>query len=189
MSPARYHHAAAMRTSIVRLVVLFLCFGGVAAAGQQEPVPSPLSVAVDGVLFATVDWQGGLRGDTAVTSQNWLMAMGMRRVGSGMLTLNAMVSAEPLTVGAAGYPQLFQVGEAYRGQLTDRQHPHDLFLQLSAGWRQPLVRTALTSPSSWSPAISAAPAGRCRGSAKPAGLERQQPTRPQPVSKLWRSAS
>ena len=39
----------------------------------------------------------------------------------------------------AGYPQVFQVGEAYRGlQITDRQHPHDLFMQLSAAWRQPL---------------------------------------------------
>jgi hypothetical protein len=33
-----------------------------------------------------------------------------------------MLSAEPLTVGAAGYPQVFQEGETYRHlQITDRQ--------------------------------------------------------------------
>ena len=103
-----------MKLLAVRFVLVVLCCGGVDAAAQTPP-PSPDSawrLALDGVLFATVDREGGLRGDTAVTSQNWLMAMGMRRVGIGMLTLNAMFSAEPLTVGPTGYPQVFQVGEA-----------------------------------------------------------------------------
>jgi hypothetical protein len=46
-----------------------------------------------------------------------------------------MLTAEPLTVGAAGYSEIFQEGEAYHHlQVTDRQHPHDLFMQLSAAW-------------------------------------------------------
>jgi hypothetical protein len=44
-----------------------------------------------------------------------------------------MASAEPLTIGAGGYPLLLQSGETYRSvPLHDRQHPHDLFMELSA---------------------------------------------------------
>lgn len=46
-----------------------------------------------------------------------------------------MVSLDPLTVGGNGYPLLFQTGETYNGQpLIDRQHPHDLFSELSVGY-------------------------------------------------------
>ena len=112
----------------------------------QASPPSTWQVALDGVLFATFDRQGGLRGDTAFTSQNWLMATAARSVKTGTLRLTAMLSAEPLSIGAAGYPQVFQEGETYRRlQITDRQHPHDLFMQLSAAWRQPIgARTAVT---------------------------------------------
>jgi hypothetical protein len=41
-----------------------------------------------------------------------------------------MLSAEPTTVGAAGYPLLLQSGESYHAvPLHDRQHPHDLFME------------------------------------------------------------
>jgi hypothetical protein len=51
-----------------------------------------------------------------------------------------MVTAEPLTVGLGGYAELFQEGEAYHGlQLTDHQHPHDVLMQLAAGWRVPVT--------------------------------------------------
>src|SRR5262249_2050229 len=37
------------------------------------------------------------------------------------------------------YSQLFQMGEAYNKlENIDRQHPHDFFGQLAAGWRVPL---------------------------------------------------
>jgi hypothetical protein len=41
---------------------------------------------------------------------------------------------------------VFEEGETYRNlQITDRQHPHDLFMQLSAAWRQPIgARTAVS---------------------------------------------
>jgi hypothetical protein len=52
-----------------------------------------------------------------------------------------MMSAEPLTIGAGGYPLLLQSGETYRGApLHDRQHPHDLFMELSAMYERPLSR-------------------------------------------------
>lgn len=57
----------------------------------------------------------------------------MRQVAGGTLHLHGMASAEPLTIGARGYPLLVQSGESYRGEpLFDRQHPHDLFMELSA---------------------------------------------------------
>lgn len=86
-----------------------------------------------GVVDLYYDGQGSARGDTQVGSANWLMGMAMRPLGGGTLQLDAMLSAEPLTVGGRGYPLLLQTGESYQGQpLHDRQHPHDLFMELAA---------------------------------------------------------
>jgi hypothetical protein len=101
---------------------------------------------IDGALFGTYDRQGGKRGETQVRSQNWLMAMGSRQTRAGTITLAGMFTAEPLTVGLAGYSEILQEGEAYNHlQMTDHQHPHDLFMQLSAAWRIALGdRSSLT---------------------------------------------
>ena len=73
------------------------------------------------------------------------MGMGSRQLGPGTFTLSAMASLEPVTVGAAGYAHIFQLGEAYQNlPVTDRQHPHDLFMQLDAGWRVPIGKTQLS---------------------------------------------
>lgn len=46
-----------------------------------------------------------------------------------------MVSAEPWTVTARGYPQLLQVATPYRGGIvTDRQHPHELCSELAVAY-------------------------------------------------------
>ncbi len=112
-----------------------------ASTSSPAPPTNRWSLAFDGVVFGTFDRQGGLRGDTEFVSQNWLMGMGTRRIGRGTLTLTAMLSAEPLTAGGQGYSEIFQEGEAYHGlQITDHQHPHDLFMQLSAAWHVPLGR-------------------------------------------------
>ena len=80
-----------------------------------------------------VNSQGGPRGVTKVESANWFMPMALRRVGNGTLELRAMLSFEPFTFPPGGSPLLFQTGETYRGEpLIDRQHPHDLFMELSA---------------------------------------------------------
>jgi hypothetical protein len=57
-----------------------------------------------------------------------------------------MLSLDPATVGSDGYRELFQSGELYQGEpLLDRQHPHDLFMALSASWRVSLpASTSLT---------------------------------------------
>jgi hypothetical protein len=90
-----------------------------------------------------VNAQGGPRGVTKFESQNWIMPMAYRRVGAGTLQLRAMLSLEPLTFSGAGSPQLFQTGEVYKGEpIIDAQHPHDLFMELSAQYTVPLGERA-----------------------------------------------
>jgi hypothetical protein len=100
----------------------------------------------DGIVFAEFDRQGGPRGGNEFVAPNWWMGMASRETSHGRLTFNAMISLDPATVGKRGYGELFQTGEAINGQpLIDRQHPHDLFMQLAAVWRTPLTdSTSLT---------------------------------------------
>ena len=78
----------------------------------------------------------GSRGDTKIDVPNWFMSLYNRRVGErGLLNATAMISFDAFTVGAKGYPLLFQTGETYNGnRLVDRQHPHDLFSGLSVAY-------------------------------------------------------
>jgi hypothetical protein len=90
-----------------------------------------------------VNHQGGPRGITKFESQNWLMPMAFRRIGRGTLQLRGMFSLEPLTFSGAGSPQIFQTGESYQGRhLVDSQHPHDLFMELSATYTVPVGERA-----------------------------------------------
>jgi len=52
-----------------------------------------------------------------------------------------MLSAEPATAGGElQLPLLLQSGETYGGQpLHDRQHPHDLFMEVAALYRRPIA--------------------------------------------------
>jgi hypothetical protein len=84
--------------------------------------------------------QGGPRGAGKLQSQNWLMLMEHRKVGRGSLEFREMLSAEPLTTPHPGFPELFQTGETYHGQpLVDHQHPHDLFMEMSARYVVPIA--------------------------------------------------
>ncbi len=92
-----------------------------------------------GVAYLQFDDQGSNRGDKQVGSVNWGMIEAGRSVSGGMLNLRGMVSAEPFTVGSRGYPLLLQSGEAYHGApLHDRQHPHDLFMEIAAIYDHPV---------------------------------------------------
>jgi hypothetical protein len=93
----------------------------------------------DAVVFGTFNHQGGHRGETEFRSQNWLMGTASRRLGPGSLGVTGMLSVEPLTAPGLGFAEIFQVGEAYQElQITDHQHPHDLFMQLSSSWTVPI---------------------------------------------------
>ncbi|HET8646187.1 MAG TPA: hypothetical protein VFO85_11900, partial [Vicinamibacteria bacterium] len=96
-----------------------------------------------GTVRLVYNRQGGLSGAEKVESSNWVMGMGQRDLGAGRLTLMAMGSLEAATLHAGGSPQLFQTGETFEGRpLVDAQHPHDLFMNLTATYRRPLGRDA-----------------------------------------------
>ena len=84
----------------------------------------------------TYDDQGGPRGDEKWFASNMLMGMAQRPVGPGRLGFRTMLSLEPATIGKKGYPLLLQTGETADGvhHLIDRQHPHDLFMELAASY-------------------------------------------------------
>ena len=98
------------------------------------------TIMLHGVAFAQLDDQGSKRGDRQFGVVDWEMLMAMHRIGSGLLHLHGMASLEPATIGAKGYPLLLQTGESYRGKpLHDRQHPHDLVMELAAMFQQPIA--------------------------------------------------
>ena len=78
------------------------------------------------------------RGDDRIDAPNWIMAMFSHSLGENtQLGLRAMMSLDPLTEGGRGYPLLLQSGESWHDQpLHDRQHPHDLFDELSISLSQ-----------------------------------------------------
>ena len=55
------------------------------------------------------------------------------------LSARVMLSPEPFTMPKSGYPLLLQTGEEIDGQpLHDRQHPHDLFMEIAMTYRRAL---------------------------------------------------
>ena len=95
---------------------------------------------VDGYGTLVFDDQGGRRGDTKTVFESMLMGMAQRPLAGGELTLRAMGSLDPL-MGARGYPLLLGTGETADGrtELVDRQHPHDLIMELAASYSHPLA--------------------------------------------------
>jgi hypothetical protein len=78
------------------------------------------------------------RGDDRIDAPNWIMGMYSHPLGdSAQIGARLMMSLDPLTEGGRGYPLLFQTGESWHDQpLHDRQHPHDLFDELSVSLSQ-----------------------------------------------------
>jgi hypothetical protein len=92
-----------------------------------------------GNLFAQFLREGGERGRTQTGSINWAMGMARRSAGAGRVGLRAMFSLEPWTVRGCGYPDLLASGEVCDGEpIHDRQHPHDLIMELAAEYERPL---------------------------------------------------
>src|SRR3984957_12197177 len=98
------------------------------------------STMVHGYISAIYDHQGGPRGDDKSFSSSMLMGMAQRPLGTGHLMLRGMISLDPL-MGKSGYPLLLQTGETADGvhPLIDRQHPHDLFMELAATYSYPVM--------------------------------------------------
>lgn len=83
--------------------------------------------------------QGGPRGGDKAFAAGMVMGMAQRPAGPGVLGFTAMLSPDPL-MGKSGYPLLLSTGETADGEhpLIDRQHPHDLVMELSASYSLPL---------------------------------------------------
>jgi hypothetical protein len=76
--------------------------------------------------------QSGPRGDKKTYVQSMAMLTAEKDTSFGRIQLKSMLSAEPLMKNS-GYPNLFATGETNKGEpLVDRQHPHDLFMELAA---------------------------------------------------------
>jgi hypothetical protein len=91
------------------------------------------------MLFGVYDRQGGPRGGEKAFVSGMAMGMARRPVGPGTLQLRAGLSPDPL-MGRRGFRLLLASGETADGAtpLVDRQHPHDLFMELSASYSLPL---------------------------------------------------
>ena len=95
-------------------------------------------------LNLVYDTQSGPRGDDKAFASGMVMGMARRELPGGQtLQLRAMLSPDPF-MGRRGYPLLLASGETADGAtaLVDRQHPHDLFMELSASLSQPLGERA-----------------------------------------------
>jgi hypothetical protein len=93
------------------------------------------------LLNGVYDWQQGPRGDTDTFVSGMVMGMVKRHFESGdALQFRAMMSPEPL-MGKSGYPLLLATGETADGttRLIDRQHPHDLFMELAGTYSRALT--------------------------------------------------
>lgn len=85
-------------------------------------------------LWGIYDTQSGPRGDEKFFPAGMIMASARRDLSEAdLVSVRAMLSPEPF-MGRRGYPLLLQTGETADGvaPLVDRQHPHDLFMELSA---------------------------------------------------------
>ena len=137
-----------MRVSILAAFILIVATSSAAqepapAAQHEHHQPGAPNAApswtwmTDVNVFAGYNYQHReFRDLSAFESQNWFMAHATRPVGGGQLQLAGMASLEALTLEGAGSPQVFQTGESYQGgPLIDRQHPHDLIMELGANYR------------------------------------------------------
>ena len=93
-----------------------------------------------GTAFAQFLYDGGDRGRHQFGSINWMMGMARRSFAGGRLGLRVMFSLEPWTIRGCGYPDLLATGERCDGEpIHDRQHPHDLFMEIAAEYDRPLT--------------------------------------------------
>ena len=100
----------------------------------------PWTLMAHGNAFLQYLRESGDRGSDQAGSINWFMGMADRRAGDGHLGLRGMISVEPWTIRGCGYPDLLASGEVCRGEaIHDRQHPHDLFMELAATYDRPLA--------------------------------------------------
>jgi hypothetical protein len=88
------------------------------------------------LINGVYDSQSGPRGGDEAFVGGMLMGQASHSLGEGnTVQLKAMLSPDPF-MGPSGYPLLLATGETADGKthLVDRQHPHDLVMELSAAF-------------------------------------------------------
>jgi len=99
------------------------------------------SLMAHGIGFGGYDYQGSRRGGGQVFSTNWAMLMAEHDFLGGEFGGRLMMSTEEWTDGGRGYPLLLQSGEEFHGVPNhDRQHPHDLFMELAATYAHSITK-------------------------------------------------
>jgi hypothetical protein len=93
----------------------------------------PWQIMLHGMAQVVATRQGGPRGADDLYANHMVMGRAARPLGCARLGLRGMLSLEPATIGREGYALLLQSGETADGlrHLVDRQHPHDLFMELA----------------------------------------------------------
>ncbi len=96
-------------------------------------MPDEWLLMTHGYLMAIYDDQGGPRGRKEFFSESMFMFTAQKDIERSTFALRSMISLEPATIECQGYPLLLQTGETCNGitPLIDRQHPHDLFMELA----------------------------------------------------------
>ena len=146
--PAHQHHAAGTGT-----MSLFPAREASGTAWLPDITPmygvertwGDWNVMLHGVAFVQFLYEPGLIHRTGgysthqFGSVNWGMAHARRQLGAGRVGLRAMLSLEPWTLPDCGSLNLLATGEMCEGDtIHDRQHPHDLFMELAADYDRPL---------------------------------------------------
>jgi hypothetical protein len=128
-----HEHAATMETQTPALAP-----DTMAAMLAADPGEKWMTM-VHGYAFLTYNRQSGPSGGEDFESQNHVMVAALHRLWGGKLSLLGTFSLEPATIPRAGSYELFQRGETYNDVLlVDRQHPHDLFIELAGQWERRL---------------------------------------------------
>src|ERR1700704_6112525 len=144
MAMPEHHHEMKMQSSINIADPMNRESSGTAWVPDSTPMYGRMMMFGDDMLML----HGGIfprytnvstrRGDDRIDAPNWFMGMYSHPLGdSTQIGGRLMMSLDPLTEGGRGYPLLFQTGESWNDQpLHDRQHPHDLFDELSLSLSQ-----------------------------------------------------
>ena len=117
---------------------------GDAAAARRDAPPGGAgswTVTTHALLNLVHDDQSGPRGGDKTFVSGMLAASARRDLDDGgRIDLRAMFSPDPL-MGKDGYPLLLAAGETADGvaPLIDRQHPHELIMELSASYSRRLT--------------------------------------------------
>jgi len=127
-----HHGAAAPTRAAERSGTARLPANETTSHGAMLGLGGDAMLMLHGLVWPVYTHQSGPRGDDKLYVQSMAMASLEAPFEGGKLTGRAMLSLEP-AMRHDGYANLFATGEVAYGQpLVDRQHPHDLFMELAA---------------------------------------------------------